>query len=402
MTDPLGQSQVLSYLKILSQNEFSFHIVSYEKKDRYSKYKNFVENFIKGYDIRWHPLPYSNSPPVVSTINNIRKGKKKIKELIGDHSFKIVHCRGYIASVMGEWLKKKTGVPFIFDMRGWWPDEKKEAGDWSSWAYKPVYNYFKKRERGFFHHSDLSISLTDAGKRYITNSNLKAEDKVDVIPTCVNFEVFPPFDPAIRTKIRESLQLPANSPVMIYSGSLGGNYRTDLVLKFFKYLLEKRPDSFFLFITHSSRELVEKEIGDSGIPQERFRQVNVAYTEVSQYLMAGDIGVVMYNLGFSVIGRSPTKLGEYWASGLKALSVKGIGDLEYLIKKYPGGGALSETLNSENDLWHAVEKVLQLPVSKDSLRQFSADYFDLDKGCSKYLDNYRKLIGIMNHNVMIR
>src|SRR5450432_906503 len=198
MTDPLGQSQVLSYLKVLSQNEFSFHILSYEKKERYGQYKSFVEDFIKGYDIEWHPLPYTNSPPVLSTVNNISKGKKKIKQLAALHDFKIVHCRGYIPSIMGEWLKKRTGARFIFDMRGWWPDEKKEAGDWASPFYKPVYNYFKKREKGFFRHSDLSISLTHAGKRYITANKLKQEDKVEVIPTCVNFDIFPAFDPVTR------------------------------------------------------------------------------------------------------------------------------------------------------------------------------------------------------------
>src|SRR4051812_41380715 len=108
MTDPLGQSQVLAYLKILSQHEFSFHILSYEKKERFENYKGFVEDFIKGYDIEWTPLPYTNSPPVISTVNNIRKGKRKIKELISKHQFEIVHCRGYIPSVMGEWLKRRT------------------------------------------------------------------------------------------------------------------------------------------------------------------------------------------------------------------------------------------------------------------------------------------------------
>jgi hypothetical protein len=113
---------------------------------------------------------------------------------------------------------------------------------------------------------------------------------------------------------------------MIYSGSLGGNYRTDLVLKCFKYLLEQRPDAYFLFITHSSPELLEREVNNSGIARDRFRQVKAAYAEVGHYLMAGDVGMVMYNRGFSVIGRSPTKLGEYWACGLKAISAKGIGD----------------------------------------------------------------------------
>jgi glycosyltransferase involved in cell wall biosynthesis len=308
------------------------------------------------------------------------------------HDFKIVHCRGYISAIMGEWLKKRTGARFIFDMRGWWPDEKKEAGDWASSFYKPVYNYFKKRERNFFRKSDLSISLTHAGKEHIISHGLKEADRVDVIPTCVNFNVFLPFSQVTRNDIRAKLNLPQQATVMIYSGSLGGNYRTDLMLKFFGYLLKQRPGSFFLFLTHSSAGLVKMEIEKSGIAPDCFRQVHATYSEVSQYLMAGDIGLVMYNDGFSVIGRSPTKLGEYWASGLKALSAKCIGDLDYLIKLYPKGGALSETIDKEEDLETAATRVFDIDVSKEELREFAIDYFDLEKGCRKYLENYRKLM----------
>jgi glycosyltransferase involved in cell wall biosynthesis len=391
MTDPLGQSQVLSYLKILSRYEYSFHVLSYEKKDRYLKHKDFVSDFIRGHDIEWHPLPYTNTPPIVSTVRNIQKGKSKIKELTGTHDFRIVHCRGYIASVMGEWLKNTIGAKFIFDMRGWWPDEKKEAGEWNSKVFRPVYKYFKKRERGFFENSDLSISLTEAGKDFITSQGLKPAAAVGVIPTCVNFDVFPAFDPKTRKEVRDSLDLPGDATVMVYSGSLGGNYRTDIVLRFFKHLLEEKPNSFFLFITHSSPELVQEEIQKSGVSKDRFRQVHSTYALVHKYLMAGDLGIVIYNTGFSVIGRSPTKLGEYWACGLKVLSVRGIGDLDHLMKQYPGGGALAEKMDDESSLKGAVKNVLASKFSKEELRSYATAYFDLEKGCSEYLKYYRQL-----------
>lgn len=392
MTDPLGQSQVLSYLRILSRHEFSFHIISYEKPERFAKQESFVRDFIKGHDIEWHPLIYTNRPPVLSTVNNIRKGKRKISELVKEHDFSIVHCRSYIPSVMGEWLKNKTGAKFIFDMRGFWADEKKEAGEWSRPFFKPVYNYFKNREKGFFRNCDLNVSLTYAGKEYIVKSGLRKEDGVAVIPTCVNFEVFPEFSNEIRLKQREALNIPADSLVMVYSGSLGGNYRTDLVLIFFKHLLQLHPNAYFLFITHSSADLVRHEITQSGIPEDRFRSTSSVYSQVHQYLMAGDIGVVIYNAGFSVIGRSPTKLGEYWGSGLKVLSVKGIGDLDFLLDKYSKGGRLAETTTNDQHMMDAVKGVMQDNVSKEELRHCAIDYFDLEQGCNRYLENYRKLV----------
>lgn len=392
MTDPLGQSQVLSYLRLLSRHEYSFHLLSFEKPERFAQQENFVREFIKGHDIHWHPLEYTNKPPIISTVNNIRKGKQKIAELIKENDFSIVHCRGYVPSIMGEWVKKKTGAKFIFDMRGFWADEKKEAGDWSRALFKPVYNYFKKRELGFFRNCDLNVSLTHAGKEYIVKNGLRKEDGVTVIPTCVNFEVFPPFDAAIRQKHREALNIPLDSPVMIYSGSLGGNYRTDLVLVFFKHMLKMYPNAYFLFITHSPESLANQEIADSGIDPTRFRRVKSTYSQVHQYLMVGDVGVVIYNAGFSVIGRSPTKLGEYWGSGLKCLSVKGIGDLDFLLEKYPAGGRLAASTDRDADMEQAVKEVMGDNVTREELRRCAVDYFDLQQGCDRYLANYRKLV----------
>ncbi len=42
MTDPLGQSQVLPYLKGLSKEGYHIHLLSYEKEDRYKEYSDKI------------------------------------------------------------------------------------------------------------------------------------------------------------------------------------------------------------------------------------------------------------------------------------------------------------------------------------------------------------------------
>ena len=73
-----------------------------------------------------------------------------IKKLQKDVKFDIVHCRGYISAIIGERMKRKLKTKFLFDMRGWWVDEKLESGNWNSIVYKPIYNYFKNKESDFF------------------------------------------------------------------------------------------------------------------------------------------------------------------------------------------------------------------------------------------------------------
>jgi glycosyltransferase involved in cell wall biosynthesis len=391
MTDPLGQSQVLSYLKELSTS-YSFHLISFEKEEVYEKRKATIKDFIKGFDISWHPLPYHKSPPILSTIYDNYLAWNKIKELYKEHNFDIVHCRGYTLTSLGVRAKEKFGSKFIFDMRGWWPDEKLESGLWSSIIYKPVYAYFKAKEREYFKKADIAISLTHVGKRAIIDLGLKAEDKVEVIPTCVNFDVFKPFSERTRLEKRKEMNIPEDAMVFLYSGSVGANYRTDLVLKFFKKLKMKLPNSILVFLSHSDHQIIEQEISLANVAIEDCRIKSVSYTEVSPHLMVGDVGLIMYNLGFSVIGRSPTKLGEYWASGLLCLSARDIGDLKTIVSSYPNSGVLINSLDKKEDFDKGINQILQIKVDKDQLRKDSYDYFALEKGSFAYLNIYNKLI----------
>ena len=392
MTDPLGQSQVLSYLRELTKYGYSFDVISYEKPEVYDERKAFVASFIKDYDITWHPLIYSKNPPILSTVYDRMLGWKLIKKLYKTNDYKLVHCRGYILAGLAIKAKEKYNSKFLFDMRGWWPDEKKESGLWGSPIYKPVYNYFKREEKTFFEKSDRAISLTNIGKAHIVDAKLKEADKVSVIPTCVNFDVFPAFDAKVRTEIRKEMNIPQDALVLLYSGSVGANYRTDLVLKFFRKLKAKVENAYLVFLSHSDHAIIEDEISKAGVNKEDCRIKSVNYNEVGHHLMVGDIGIIMYNLGFSVIGRSPTKLGEYWASGLSCLSAKKIGDLQAIIEKYPTGGVLIDSLEDDKEFEKGVDEILKLKSDKDLLRQNALDYFSLDKGCKSYSVIYNKLL----------
>ncbi len=392
MTDPLGQSQVLAYLRLLSRENTGFDIVSYEKPGTYKSSQGIVESFISGYDIRWHPLPYTKKPPVLSTLNDLRRGWSLIKDLYRKKHFDIVHCRGYIPALLGRKCKQRFGSKFIFDMRGWWADEKRESGLWNNPLYIPVYRYFKHLERAFFRESDRAVSLTHAGKEFIVSKKLKEEDKIAVIPTCVDFDIFRPFDRGERNRVRSKLNIPESAVVLVYSGSVGGNYRTDVVCEVFRTQLEKiNENSVLLFLTQAEQETVMKLIAPYNLPPEKIRIAGVPFTGVSSYLMAGDLGLIFYDHRFSSIGRSPTKLGEYWACGLPFISGKGIGDLDYLAEKYPRGGYLLESLSGEQ-YTNVLKEFKNNPADKQRLRAYAEDYYDIRKGVAAYYDLYKDVL----------
>lgn len=390
MTDPLGQSQVLSYLVPLSKGEASFDLVSFEKPDRFANGKAHVLDLIEGHDIRWHPLRYHRRAAIVSTLIDLRNGWTRVRELQAERRFDIVHARSYIPAVIASKMKRRYGTKFLFDMRGWWADEKKESGQWRGPLYEPVYRYFKKLERRFFAEADGSISLTFAGRREIERLGYQPSGQVEVIPTCVNLDVFKPFSDHLRTSMRAELAIDRGDYVLIYSGALGGYYRTDVVLAIFKKMLELRPSSTLVLLTATDHPTIHREIARSGAPRERIRVASSDFVDVHKYLMAADLGLVIYDGTFSSLGRSPTKMAEYWACGLPVLTMKNVGDLDRIIEQYPGSGVqLSEFADAEYE--RCLTEALTLSVSKQTLRDYAKDYFDLNKGVEQYRLIYRRL-----------
>ncbi len=275
-------------------------------------------------------------------------------------------------------------------MRGFWPDEKLESGAWSSWIYRPIYQYFKKKERKFFKRANKIVSLTLSGRDSIVEEHSISSSKIGVIPTCVNFDIFPEYHISIRKEIRKSLNIPVDSKVLIYSGSLGGNYNIEIPFKIFHIFQELYPNSHFVILSRSNPENVQTYLRDHNIDPQSISILSVPFPKVHKYLMAGDVGLIFYGNGFSNIGRSPTKLGEYWASGIPCISITGVGDVERIISKYPNSGVVLSSV--EKEVLTKELNTIPFQSSKEELRSFAQDYYSLDKGVSFYKNIYEELL----------
>ena len=390
LTDPLGQSQVLSYIKHLSEY-YSFDIIGYEKSDTYESQKIYIDKEIENLDIRWLPINYHKKPPIVSTIFDLYLGWRKAKEFGDLDNYDLIHCRGSVIGNIALLLKNRYRAKLIFDMRGWWADEKKESGSWGSLIYTPIYLYFKNLETKLFKYSDHSISLTKVGFEEIIRKNLKPANKVSVIPTCVDFTIFKPFNFEIRKSVREELDIETNDNVIVYSGSLGGNYNMDIIINLYKASRKLNINTKILLLSRTDYDYISFEIKKNKISMDNVRIKSCNFSEVHRYLIAGDIGIINYKKSYSTIGRSPTKMGEYWACGLPVICEKNTGDVDYFINKYSNSGyIIDKNYNESYD--NALNKVSSNTISKTELREHAIDCFDLLKGVAMYKKIYDKVL----------
>src|SRR5690554_1984280 len=161
MTDALGQSQVIPYLKELAKREFEIHILSAEKLINFQNKKDFISKIFTEANIVWHHINYTKNPPIISSLKDIYCLKKKAVKLNKKYNYKIIHCRSYISAFVGMKMKKKFAAKFLFDMRGFYADERVDGNLWNkkNLVFKLVYDYFKRKEKVFLENADYTVSL---------------------------------------------------------------------------------------------------------------------------------------------------------------------------------------------------------------------------------------------------
>ncbi|MBS1656343.1 MAG: glycosyltransferase, partial [Bacteroidetes bacterium] len=269
MTDPLGQSQVIPYLQGLVKEGYQFTLLSFEKKERLLKNRELVEKLLANSGIEWVPLLFSRRPPFVSKLYDAWRMRRKVMKLERQHHYSFIHCRSYVAAAAGLYVKRKKQIPYLFDMRGFWVDERVDNGQWnlSYPFYKWLYRYYKKRERLYFAAAAHIISLTECGKNELVKNYAVSKDKITVIPCCADLRHFD-YTNADHSTIntwRQKLNLKQGDKVLSYLGSLGGWYLLNEMLDFFAGLKKKEPSSKFLFITHDSPAGIKSAAVERGI-----------------------------------------------------------------------------------------------------------------------------------------
>ena len=396
LTDPLGQSQILPYVIELSRQGFSFILLTCEKAEAYKKNRGLIEKLLEGTDVSWSPIFYTKKPPVLSSIYDYFRLKRKAISLHRANSFQLIHCRSYIPSMIGLWMKTRYHVKFIFDMRGFWADERVDGGLWNlkNIIYQRVFHFFKRKEKEFLENADHIISLTIAGKNEIERWQHieKSPLPISIIPCCVDTELFDSKKVKAEAiqNIRQELGIQANEPILTYLGSIGTWYLLDDMLVFFSVFLEKFPNAKFLFITQDKADFIRARARIAGISADRILIISSKRETVPIYALVGSLSIFFIKACFSKQSSSPTKQGELMALGLPVICNAGVGDTDMIVRKYESG-LVVDSLNKSN-YREIIEKVGQVSFDPNRIRAGALEYFSLQLAVSKYKEIYSSLL----------
>jgi glycosyltransferase involved in cell wall biosynthesis len=394
LTDPLGQSQILPYLTGLTKYGHRISILSCEKEDRYQKNRPLIESICKEYQIRWTPLPFHRKPPIISKYYDLYRLTATAFSLHKTEQFDIIHCRSYLSAEIGRKLKREKGVKYLFDMRGFWVDERVDGGLWdtSKLFYRLAYKKWKKKEAKLIQDADHIISLTEAGKKEIARWPSYQQSPVTVIPCSADMDLFNLTDERQKQKARQQLGIDQNAFVLSYLGSLGTWYLLDEMLILFRAIKSEYPGAKFLLLTPDDAEKVYRIAGTLGLQPSDFIIRFAQRKEVPGLMKASDISVSFIKEAYSKIASSPTKLGELLAMGIPVIC-NDIGDVAKIIEISRGGIILNNF--TQESMNKALEYIRQIKSSGVHInRQAVENYYSLQQAISHYHQVYQELMAL--------
>ena len=390
MTDSLGQSQVIPYLIGLTKKGYSFTLISCEKKEKFTQHKNKIQAILNDNNIIWQPVSYTKKPPILSTIYDVNKIKRLAIQLHQKNNFSIVHCRSYIAALVGLELKKKYNLKFVFDMRGLWADERVDGKLWNlkNPVYKTVYDYFKQKEKAFLENADYTISLTYNAKNEILSwENIRNHPiKIAVIPCCADLDVFNKNNiQEDKTQVfRNELKITKDDFVLLYLGSIGTWYLLEEMMEFFSVLKKTIPNAKFLFVTKDEHNRILKTAEKFGV-QDAIILRGGDREEIPYLIFISNFSVFFILPSYSKKASSPTKQGEIMAMGVPVICNTNVGDTDKIVKDYNSGILINDF--SASSYQQAIDK-MKSNFNTQEIIDGAKDYFSLENGVEKYAQVY--------------
>ena len=270
MLEPLGQSQVLAYLERFAAHH-PIHLISFEKPEdwRDTARRKAVEERIAKAGIGWHPMRYHRRPSAPATAYDIAAGSLRAISVARKHNVSIVHARSYVAGLMALAVKRATGAKFLFDMRGFWADERVDGGLWP--ADGALYRAAKKVERRLLSDADHVVTLTHASVQELEKLPYLhgRMPPISVIPTCADLYKFTIEGPPQRDPF-----------VLGYVGSVGTWYLLDEMLHCFRALQTELPDARLLFVNRREQPLIRQRVRQAGIEENNSRDPSLPSTTI--------------------------------------------------------------------------------------------------------------------------
>jgi glycosyltransferase involved in cell wall biosynthesis len=309
---------VLPYIVGLAARGWRYRVLSFEKAETAdAEARKQVAAELRDAGVEWHPRRYHKRPTLPATAFDVAAG---IAASVRLERVDLIHARSTVPALMAATAARRLGVPWIFDVRGLMAEEYADGGHWPRNGFlhrltAGVEDRLLRRARGL-------VFLTERIRDELAQRGLARDTPTAVIPCAVDLGAFAA-PPEARARIRTALDL-GEGPVLTYSGSVGSWYRLREMLDFFEVAAGEIPGLALMIVTPGEAEA--RRLAEGHPLAARIRILRARPEQMPEYLSAADAGLCFLGDHHSKAASSPTKYGEYLASGLAVVTNPWTGD----------------------------------------------------------------------------
>jgi len=383
LCDQLGQSQILPYLAELKK-KYEIYILSFEKKINISDEKiNYINK-----NFNWTFKIFTESKYKIFKLLDYIKLFFYSLSLIRRYNIKICHGRGFLPSLIIYLIKNLINIKLIFDVRGFWPDERIDNNQLNknNKIDKIIYKLLKYLEIKILYSSDHVVVLTQKAKNILLQYN----KKITVIPCATNFSMFSNSTFNDNDLIKNNIQFNINKyKIFCYLGSVDGAYMYDEVLRYFKLIKIKYKNVMLITITknniyannilsHNKYKTIKNNVKIFSLERKELPfYLNICYAMIS-----------FVKNSYARKAMSPVKISEALAANLPIIINQNIGDIDEHLIKFDIGFSIN--INDIKSIKNSISKINNLS-NKQYHRDKAFKIYDISTAIKKYSDLYYQL-----------
>jgi len=382
--EPLGRSLVLPAVRRLATRGVRLTLVTFDKPadadDRPAMAAIGSELARAG--VQWVPLRYHKRPRLPATGWDVFHGWSRsiLTALHGRPD--VVHARTFVGGMIGRLVASTLRTPFIYHNEGFYPDEQVDGGFWA--VGSPMHRATRRIESLLYDSADGLIVLSHRARAVLESRPAvsRRATPVVVVPSCVDLDAFRP------GRVR-----PPGGPLrFVYVGAVGGRYRLDDAARFVA-AARAGAAAELTVLSRAEPGLVAAMIEEGGLPRQAWSLRSVAHHDMPSALEPQDVGLFFLARGSSEHGCSPTKVGEYWATGRPVVTTPNVSDLDDIITRHRVGVVVDGRTEAHyQEAFQRLRHLLEDPALPTRCRAAAEEHYALAPACERQLDLYDRLI----------
>lgn len=362
VTEGVGASQVWPYVSRLAHRGQPVRLVSFEKIPRDLAEIPALVDWAPRHFRRGRMAPFRR---IAAAALEARSSRSRV-----------LHARSDLPAMAAMLARHPC---WVWDVRAFWREQRIELG--GIHAGSPTDWILQRVEATAAQRSAAIICLSAAAKETLRARFGEAiADKITVIPTAVDTQVFRPGHRRSGAEIR-----------VLLSGSYNSFYDGSLMARLLGALRDRTP-------VHAEWIGADRRspLWDALRPVLDAVRGAVPFDEVPVHVLRSDVGLAVCraDAGPALRAAMPTKIAEFLATGRPVVVNRGLGDMDAILSKYRCGIAVSD--RTHRAIEAAADELLDLLADgalSERARACALDVFDLGTNVARLHEVYRRVAG---------